>query len=422
LQEARYAMLKGSRVNDTGIDEDKFSQIAEEVRIKVINHVRDERPEAFSAPSMHRDYLRASVRKVALENGAPEANRIVEAISNDILGFGPLQRLLDDTEVNELRYYAYNNGEYEKNGRLYRIEDSILLFLSEEHMRRTAVKIAQSASRRLDDASPIVDVRLPDGSRVSAVIKGVSLRGTTLMVRRFPKFFTLDELAGRGFLPAEAKAFVRLALQNKWNIVVCGPMGSGKTTFANSLTGEVDTDVLTIEDPVETRPLSDRVRQFEPILPNIEGKGGVELSYIVQTVLLRTRPGLLLFGECRDYNTFYVLAGMNTGTHAITTVHAKNARDAVMFRLPILSSMSGEGQSMGMKYLLGLVASSVDVVVCVGLDVAGGRIQRRVLEIAEVVPRWVDGMLLPDVRTIFAGAPLVQVAESNLLKEGGRVA
>ncbi|MCG9969620.1 Flp pilus assembly complex ATPase component TadA [Pelotomaculum terephthalicicum JT] len=425
-RDTRYTMLKGGgNIKVESIDEGKFSQIAEEVRIKAVNHIRDEKPEAFSAPAQSRDYLRASVRKIALESGAPDINRIVDAVSNDILGFGPLQRLLDDNEVNELRYYKYNNGEYEKNGRLHRIEDSKLLFLSEEHMRRTAVKIAQSAGRRLDESSPIVDARLPDGSRVSAVLKGVSLHGSTLMVRRFPKFFSLDELVAMGYLNEEAKAFLKMALKNKWNIVVCGPMGSGKTTCANSFTGEVDTDVLTIEDPIETRPLNDRVRQFEPILPNIEDKGGVKLSYIVQTVLLRTRPGLLLFGECRDFNTFFVLTGMNTGTHSITTVHSVNCYDAVMYRLPILASMSSEGQSMGMNYLLGLVASSVDVAVYSGLiKHDDGRIERRVLEISEVVPKWVNDMLLPDVRVIFKGANLVQVAEPKLLKkgEGGRVA
>ncbi|MFZ5642556.1 MAG: CpaF family protein [Bacillota bacterium] len=421
---SRYTILKGDHERCvSSIDEERFSQIAEEVRIKAINHVRDERPEAFSAPSHYRDYLRASVRKIALEACAPDINRVVDAISNDILGFGPMQRLLDDNDVNELRYYKYNSGEYEKNGRLYKITDNNLLFISEEHMRRTAVKIAQSASRRLDDASPIVDARLPDGSRVSAVLKGISLHGTTLMVRRFPKFFTLDELVDMGYLVEEARAYIKAALKNKRNIVVCGPMGSGKTTCANSFTGEIDTDVLTIEDPIETRPLNDRVRQFEPILPNIEDKGGVKLSYIVQTVLLRTRPGLLLFGECRDYNTFYVLSGMNTGTHSITTVHSLNCYDAAMFRLPVLASMSAEGQSMGMNYLLGLVASSVDILVYSGLiKHEDGRIERRVLEISEVAPKWSNGLLIPDVKTIFSGTPLIQIAESELLKEGRRTA
>jgi pilus assembly protein CpaF len=387
-----------------GTGEASPSDEAETLRARILARVRRENPPALRDPLRYESYLHGVA---VLEAGA--AQLLVEDIVNDILGYGPIQPYIYPVgdryrDVTEVMISRYDRVYVEMDGRLVRTGT---VFRSEEHLHTVARKIVMSAGKRIDESEPIVDARLPDGSRVNVMIPPVSVDGATVVVRRFPRMMSLEELVERGALTEEAVSFLREAVAAGLNLVVTGPMGSGKTTVLNALVSIFsdewgpEASLVIFEDVAELQPRHENVRRLESRPPNMEGKGEITIAYLVQTAMLRLRPDLIVLGECRGREAYYVTAAMCIGHPVMTTFHAVDAVDAVRNRLPGMIMMSAEGKAEGTERVLDRVAGAVDVVVHMSKVKEGDRRMRRVVQIAEVLTKEAPSGRAPDPRLVF---------------------
>lgn len=309
----------------------------------------------------------------------PSRRRALEAeLRDDILGYGPVQRLLDDPEVTEVMVNGLEVW-YERDGRLFRAEG--VAFRSEAHARAVAERMVASAGRRVDESSPICDARLPDGSRVNVVVPPVGVRGVYITVRKFRRALDAKALLENGTVTQEALDFLAACVRARLNIAVSGGAGTGKTTLLNVLSCFVPPDerVLTVEDAAELQLQQPHVVPLEGRPPNPDGRGEITIRALVRTAL-RMRPDRIIVGECRGAEALDMLQAMNTGHEgSMTTVHANSARDCVE-RVVTMAMMAQEGLSE--RAVRDQVASAFNVVV--HLERArGGR--RRVCEACEVV-------------------------------------
>ncbi len=290
----------------------------------------------------------------------PERARLFEQIAAEILGFGPLQSLLEDDSITEIMVNGPKNIYIERKGKIHRVP---ITFESNDHVMRIIDRIVAPLGRRIDESSPYVDARLPDGSRVNAVIPPISLVGPVLTIRKFSKNpITVDQMIQFGSISNESVQFLKACVEARLNIVISGGTGSGKTTLLNVLSSFIPGDerILTIENAAELQLRQEHVVTLESRPPNIEGRGEITIRDLVINAL-RMRPERIIVGECRGGETLDMLQAMNTGHDgSMTTAHANSPRDALA-RIETMCLMAG--MDLPIRAIREQMASAVDVIV-----------------------------------------------------------
>jgi pilus assembly protein CpaF len=289
----------------------------------------------------------------------PERARLFEQIAAEILGFGPLQTLLEDDTITEIMVNGPKNIYIERKGKIHRAP---ITFESNEHVMRIIDRIVAPLGRRIDESSPYVDARLPDGSRVNAVIPPISLVGPVLTIRKFSKNpITIEQMIQFGSITQEAVQFLKACVEARLNIVISGGTGSGKTTLLNILSSFIPSDerILTIENAAELQLRQEHVVTLESRPPNIEGRGEITIRDLVINAL-RMRPERIIVGECRGGETLDMLQAMNTGHDgSMTTAHANTPRDALS-RIETMCLMAG--MDLPVRAIREQMASAVDLI------------------------------------------------------------
>ena len=290
----------------------------------------------------------------------PERARLFEQIAAEILGFGPLQPLLEDDTITEIMVNGPKNVYVERKGKLHRVP---VTFENNDHVMRIIDRIVAPLGRRIDESSPYVDARLQDGSRVNAVIPPISLVGPTLTIRKFSKNpITVEQLIQFGSISAEAIQFLKACVEARLNILISGGTGSGKTTLLNVMSGFIPGDerIITIENAAELQLRQEHVVTLESRPPNIEGRGEITIRDLVINSL-RMRPERIIVGECRGGETLDMLQAMNTGHDgSMTTAHANSPRDALA-RVETMCLMAG--MDLPVRAIREQVASAIDLIV-----------------------------------------------------------
>ena len=304
---------------------------------------------------------------------------LVQNIVDEILGLGPLQTLLRNPEITEVMVNRFDRIFIEKKGHLTLTD---LKFSSEEHLRRTIERIVGQVGRRIDESSPMVDARLSDGSRVNAVVPPISLDGSSLTIRKFSQDpFTIKDLISTGTLTIEAMELLQKAVSGKFNIVISGGTGSGKTTTLNVLSSFIGSSerIITIEDAAELQLSQPHVVRMESRPMNTEGKGQVTIRDLVRNSL-RMRPDRIVIGEVRDAAALDMLQAMNTGHEgSLTTVHANTARDALT-RIETMVLMAG--MDLPVEFIRQQIVEAIDLIVQQNRMSDGSR---KITQITEVV-------------------------------------
>ncbi len=288
-----------------------------------------------------------------------ERQRLFESIVAEILGFGPLEPLLADETITEIMVNGPKNIFVERRGQITRANVS---FEDDDHVMRILDRIVAPLGRRIDESSPLVDARLPDGSRVNAVIRPISLVGPTITIRKFfKKPLTVEDLIKFGSISKEIVEFLRACIIARMNMIVSGGTGSGKTTLLNVLSGFIPNDerIVTVENAAELQLRQEHVVTLESRPPNIEGKGAISIQDLVVNCL-RMRPDRIIVGECRGGEALDMLQAMNTGHDgSLTTAHSNSPRDTIS-RLEVMCLMAG--MDLPIRAIREQIASAVDVV------------------------------------------------------------
>ena len=324
---------------------------------------------------------------------ATDRTRIAQEIADDILGYGPLEPFLRDTDITEIMVNGYDSIYVERDGKISQVDGG---FNGEPHLRRTIDKIVARVGRRVDEASPMVDARLPDGSRVNAIIPPLALDGSLLTIRKFSADpYQVEDLIGFGTFTRASADFLDACVRGRLNILVSGGTGAGKTTTLNVLSGFIpETErIVTIEDAAELQLHQEHVLRLESRPPNIEGKGEVTIRDLVRNSL-RMRPDRIVIGEVRDAAALDMLQAMNTGHDgSICTVHANTPRD-VLARVETMVLMAGV--DLPVRAIREQVSSALDLVVQQTRFKDG---TRHVTHITEVVGMESDIITMQDLFT-----------------------
>jgi pilus assembly protein CpaF len=367
----------------------------EKVRIYLVNSLTREL-EANPPPlSKRREFITQKLEQVYEQTQLRLADtlrrQIFRDVLDDLLGYGPIQPLLEDKEVTEVMVNGPNKVYTERKGKLNLTN---VTFEDDEHVLRIIERIILPLGRRIDADSPTVDARLPDGSRVNAVIPPVSIDGPSITIRKFfEERLTIQQLINLGSITAKMAEFVRACVISRLNIVISGGTGSGKTTTLNILSGFIPEDerIVTIEDAAELQLHQDHVVRLETKAPNIEGAGAVTIRDLVRNSL-RMRPDRIVVGECRGGEAIDMLQAMNTGHDgSLTTVHANSPRDALS-RLETLSLMSG--LELPAHVIREQIASAVDLIVQQTRLKDGSR---KITHITEVAGMEGDTIVMTDI-------------------------
>src|SRR6266516_1930270 len=323
--------------------QDPFSELKNEIHLAVIG---DLGPQLFNVnmdPNALRDRVTTDIRaRLAQETrlSRDDRDRLTAEIADDILGHGPLERLLADESVTEIMVNGPFDIWVERQGRLY---ETTVRFKDESHLRRIINKMVAQVGRRVDETSPMVDARLPDGSRVNAIMPPLALDGPSVSIRRFgANPLKLEDLLNYKAFTPEMAMLMEACIKARLNILISGGTGCGKTTLLNTLSSFIPHEerVVTIEDAAELQLQQDHVVRLETRPPNIEGKGAIHTRDLVKNAL-RMRPERIIIGECRGGETLDMLQAMNTGhSGSMTTLHANTPRDA-QARLETMIMMSG---------------------------------------------------------------------------------
>lgn len=373
---------------ETELTKEKWSELRKQAQEKVLRDAPKDVLGKYRDPEAKKT-IRAYVAQV-VENEYPAMpfrarEEVIERLVSEIHGYGVLEPLLDNPNITEIIVERYDKVIVEENGEL---KPTDIKFDSEEHLRFVIERIISPLGRRLDWSSPMVDARLPDGSRVCAVIPPIAVDGTTMTIRKFRPNVSMDELVRWGMLSESIKEGLKACVKGRLNIIVSGGTGSGKTTFLNALSEYISPSlsVITIENPVEMQLRHPHVRRWEARPPNIEGKGEVDMMSLVITAL-RSRPDIIIVGEVRGREAYAMLQAMNTGhLGSMTTLHANNTAQA----MERLVAMVASAQELPKDLVPAYIAETIDLVIHIERMSDG---KRRVKEISEVVGEK-DGKIL----------------------------
>jgi pilus assembly protein CpaF len=328
-------------------------------------------------------------RKITLPQTLIE--QVTHDIIDELLGFGPLQALLDDDEISEVMVNSRDKVYIERNGVLTKTK---IIFENDEQILRLIDRIISPLGRRIDAESPMVDARLPDGSRVNAAIPPVTIDGPSITIRKFMKDkLSIEQLIALGTMTAGMAEFVRACVISRLNVIVSGGTGSGKTTLLNVLSGYIPENerIITIEDAAELKLQQDHVLRMESKPPDSEGRNAVTIRDMVRNSL-RMRPDRIVVGEVRGGEALDMLQAMNTGHDgSLTTLHANSPRDAIS-RLETLVLMAGI--DLPVKMIRTQIASAIDLVIQLS-RIKGG--DRKVTSITEISGIEGDTVVMTDI-------------------------
>ena len=337
------------------------------------------------------DSLQAALARETTPISGADRMQLLEDVSDDILGYGPIDKHLHDESVTEVMVNGPGRVFVERNGR---IEATSTTFIDEHHLRRIIDKIVGQVGRRIDEATPMVDARLPDGSRINAIVHPLAIGGPFLTVRKFASEpFTVDDLVGFGTFSEPVGRFLEACVQGRMNIVVSGGTGTGKTTTLNVLSSFIPSNerIVTVEDAKELQLNQVHVLPLEGRPPNIEGRGEVTIRDLVRNAL-RMRPDRIVVGECRSGEALDMLQAMNTGHDgSLTTIHANGPRD-VLARIETMTLMSGF--DLPVRAIREQMASALDLIVHLSRLRDG---TRRVTHVTEVQGMQDDQLLTSDL-------------------------
>ena len=375
---------------------DLYQELKSEIHWKLIDNLDLGGLEALAKEDLRREIRSALTQIVQMEKvplNQMERDMLIEEVLNEVLGFGPLETLLKDTSISDILVNNYNSVYIERNGRL---EVTNVRFKNDEHLLHIIHRIVSMVGRRIDESSPMVDARLPDGSRVNAIIPPLALDGPCLSIRRFgtkPLKFN-DLIRNESILP-EMVEFLTGCVRAKLNILISGGTGSGKTTLLNALSGFIPEGerIVTIEDSAELQLQQSHVVRLETRPPNIEGKGEVTQRDLVKNCL-RMRPDRIILGEVRAGEALDMLQAMNTGHEgSLTTIHANSTRDALS-RLETMVAMAG--LDLPDKAIRQQVASAINIIVQANRLPDG---QRKIINITELTGMEGDIITTQDIFT-----------------------
>jgi pilus assembly protein CpaF len=358
-----HERLSASRPAPGPSTRDPFSELKTRIHLAVIGDLGPQLYHVTMDPSELRERVVADIRThLAGEQGIARDDRIrlEEEIADDILGHGPLERLIADDSITEIMVNGPFDVWIERQGRL---SQAPVRFNDDQHLRRIINKMVAQVGRRIDESSPMVDARLPDGSRVNAIIPPLSLSGPLVTIRKFSrKRLDMDDMIRLGTLSTETVEFLQRAIHAQLNILISGGTGTGKTTLLNSMSSAIPESerVVTIEDAAELRLGQEHVLRLEARPKNMEGEGEVTIRDLLRNSL-RMRPDRIIVGEVRGPEALDMLQAMNTGHDgSLSTVHANGPRDALA-RIETMVLMAGF--ELPVRAIRQQVASALDMIV-----------------------------------------------------------
>lgn len=336
---------------------------------------------AWSADKLDR-FVVEQVKRFVVDERLPVSQRETEALvrdaRNELMGYGPIQHLIEDDTVNDIVVNGPQNVFIERAGKLYAVP---VRFNDNNHVIRVIQRILAPLGRRIDESTPMVDARLPDGSRVNAIIPPIALDGPCLSIRKFRKNpLSAEDLLRMGSITEAELEYLHKRVEGRTNLIVVGGTGSGKTTFLNLLSQWIPQGerIVTVEDAAELRLQHGHVVRLETRPPNLEGQRAVSARDLVRNAL-RMRPDRIIVGEVRGDEVLDMLQAMNTGHDgSMTTLHANTVRDAI-HRIELLAGFAG--YTGGETTLRGQIAAAIQLMVQVSRLPSG---QRRVVSITEV--------------------------------------
>jgi pilus assembly protein CpaF len=339
------------------------------------------------------EQLHRALTQERLALTGPERQALVQSVTDDVLGYGPIDPLLRDDTLTEIMVNGPDHVYVERAGRLVLTD---VKFVDETHLRRIIDKIVSQVGRRVDEANPMVDARLPDGSRVNVVVHPLSIGGPFMTIRKFSKEpYQVDDLIQFGTFTPQVAQFIHLCVQGRLNIVVSGGTGTGKTTLLNVLSGFIPTDerIVTVEDAKELQLHQEHGLAMEARPPNIEGRGEVKIRDLVRNSL-RMRPDRIVVGEVRGGEALDMLQAMNTGHDgSITTVHSNSPRDTLS-RIETMTLMAG--MDLPVRVIREQMASALDMIIQLSRLRDGSR---RITAVSEVMGMEGDVVVLQDIYT-----------------------
>ena len=377
------------------VSADPFADLKREVHHKLLGTLGPKLYDSKMSQSELEQKVRVTLQDVLATHETPltmaDRTRIAQEVADDILGYGPIEPYLRDPDITEVMINRFDSVWIERAGRVSSVDAQ---FNDEAHLRRTIDKIVGRVGRRVDEASPMVDARLQDGSRVNAIIPPLSLDGSSLTIRKFSADpYQVEDLVGFGTLTRAAAEFIDGCVRGRINILVSGGTGAGKTTTLNVMSSFIPGEerIITIEDAAELQLHQIHVVRLEARPPNIEGKGQVSIRDLVRNSL-RMRPDRIVVGEVRDAAALDMLQAMNTGHDgSICTVHANSPRD-VLSRIETMVLMAGV--DLPVRAIREQVSSAIDLIVHQSRFRDGSR---RVTQISEVVGMEGDIITMQDL-------------------------
>jgi pilus assembly protein CpaF len=336
------------------------AEAREELFARLGSRLTDSSLEESELHKLVRRELTALVHGAEIVLKPEERWQLIADLTDDVLGYGPLQKLLEDEDVTEIMVNGYADVYIETAGRLHRAD---VQFTGEDHLRRVIERIVSRVGRRIDESSPLVDARLEDGSRVNAIIPPLAVDGSALTIRKFGREpLTVADLVEKGSLSPSMVALLEAAVRARLSVLISGGTGTGKTTLLNVLSSFVPGDerIVTIEDAVELQLQQEHVVRLEARPPNIEGRGEVTIRDLVRNAL-RMRPDRIIVGEVRGPESLDMLQAMNTGHEgSMSTLHANTPRDAIS-RLETMVLMAG--MDLPLRAIREQISSAVDIIV-----------------------------------------------------------
>ncbi|HZR37152.1 MAG TPA: CpaF family protein [Nevskia sp.] len=362
---------------------DQYQVLKANVHRHLIAQIDERNLDIYTWPMEKLDrFVADQVKRFVVDERLPVNQREIEALMrdarNELMGYGPIQSLVEDDTVNDIVVNGPHNVFVERSGKLYSVP---VRFNDNNHVIRVIQRILAPLGRRVDESTPMVDARLPDGSRVNAIIPPIALDGPCLSIRKFRKSpLSAEDLLRLGSITEAELEYLRKRVEGRANLVVVGGTGSGKTTFLNLLSQWIPPGerIVTVEDAAELRLQHGHVVRLETRPPNLEGQRAVTARDLVRNAL-RMRPDRIIVGEVRGDEVLDMLQAMNTGHDgSMTTLHANNVRDA-MHRIELLAGFAG--YTGGETTLRGQIAAALQLMVQVSRLPSG---QRRVISITEV--------------------------------------